>query len=236
MTYCGENKKYSNSDADPMPCASKRVGVLYLSSFYKHLITGVAFLGAAGVISMAMFLLVRVFSESTSLGSVSKDRDNNTAMTTAQQLPTEVVITSYGRYKDKDVARISLPDASGDCAILSTDQQHIETTGRIPCRIGEKWGFTFELRNLPTNRTVKYRSEMHHPPILQPDGEVLHKSVVRKTIRSKGVYSDSELWGFLRGYEYELVPGEWTRKIFIDDVEVVSMTFEVVSTVSYPKN
>jgi len=144
----------------------------------------------------------------------------------------KVIISSYGRYEVADAGRITLEDASGSCAILSTGHRLIETTKRIPCRIGENWGFGFELQNLPKHREVNYRSEMHHPAIRQPDGSMLTNTIVRRAIRPGMAAPNSELWGFCKGYEYELVPGEWTRKIFIDDVEVASMTFELAEETS----
>jgi hypothetical protein len=32
---------------------------------------------------------------------------------------------------------------------------------------------------------------------------------------------------FAAGYEYELVPGTWTRRLFVDGVQVFEMSFEV---------
>jgi len=46
-------------------------------------------------------------------------------------------------------------------------------------------------------------------------------------IAPRGRPPAEEIWGFKQGYEYELVPGRWTRKVFVDGRQVTSMTFEV---------
>jgi hypothetical protein len=138
------------------------------------------------------------------------------------------VITGYGRYTNESAGSIDSVETSGGTILLSTGAHHIETTKTIPCRIGENWGFYFQLHNLPQDRAFAYRSEMLHPPIRQPDGSMLTKTVIRLSVAPGNAPPDGEFWSFIKGYEYELVPGEWTRKIFVDDVEVASMTFDVV--------
>lgn len=47
-------------------------------------------------------------------------------------------------------------------------------------------------------------------------------------VRPGGTRVESSRWSFQRGYEYELLPGKWIKKIFVDDKEVASETFELV--------
>jgi hypothetical protein len=107
----------------------------------------------------------------------------------------------------------------------------VEQTTSVPCRMGENWGFSFELDGLPLDRPVAYRSEMHHPPIRQPDGTVMAVSVTRLRIDPGPSCVTGEIWSFMPGYEYELVPGTWTRRIFVDDFELGAVTFQVVDPV-----
>jgi hypothetical protein len=137
-------------------------------------------------------------------------------------------ITQYGRYKAVVLATNPTEQkVSGGVLVKSEKIEHLETTTIIPCKLDEKWGFTVKFAGLPTNRPFKYRSEVHHPPIKQPSGEILTKSVSEATLKAGTNPSGHKIWHFLKGYEYELVPGKWTREIYIDGVEVASMTFDI---------
>jgi len=72
---------------------------------------------------------------------------------------------------------------------------------------------------------------MRHPPVEQPDGTVLTNSVIRMLIEPGESPPSRETWSFLEGYEYELVPGEWRRMIFINDHPVASVSFHVARNV-----
>lgn len=79
--------------------------------------------------------------------------------------------------------------------------------------------------------TARIKDVMSHPPIVQPSGKVVKEAVRESTLRfEKYQRPDATyLWSFLEGYEYELVPGKWTRTLSIDGREVARMTFDVVS-------
>lgn len=141
------------------------------------------------------------------------------------------VVTSYGRYRGRTLGSVDIQGTSGGIGLLSADHEHIETTRTIPCRLGETWGFTFELHDLPEAVAYHYRSEMRHPPIEQPDGIVLTNSVIRMLIEPGQTPPSGEMWSFLEGYEYELVPGKWTRTIFINDRHAASVSFRVARDV-----
>ncbi|MFK5949156.1 MAG: DUF3859 domain-containing protein [Methylococcales bacterium] len=141
--------------------------------------------------------------------------------------PTATIIL-YGRYSADVVSeKAAGVKISGGVLIQSKNIEHFETTKLIPSRLGEIWGFTVVFKSLPRNRPFIYRSEVHHPPIKQPSGAVLTRSIVETTHAAGSNPSGHKIWHFLEGYEYELVPGKWTRKIFIDNVEVASMTFDM---------
>ena len=68
-----------------------------------------------------------------------------------------------------------------------------------------------------------------HPPIKQPDGSFSEKDTKKMTTPVGQTLKDySFLWSFQKGDEQELMPGKWTKKIFVDDVEVANMEFEIV--------
>jgi len=137
-------------------------------------------------------------------------------------------IVEHGRYKGTVVSLTPADGVSGSVSVQSREITHLETTRKIPSKVGELFGFRVEFTGLPTDRPYKIRNEMHHPPIKQPDGETLTKSVTETQFEVGTVPSGFYAWHFLKGFEYELVPGKWTRKIFVDDKEVATMTFEVL--------
>ncbi|GAF87164.1 unnamed protein product, partial [marine sediment metagenome] len=87
-----------------------------------------------------------------------------------------VEITSYGRYTAAVRGQSSASGVSGGVTLRPSPPKLIEQTTTIPARVGEVWGFTMNFINLP-EEGWRYRMEMHHPPIRQPDGKVLTESV-----------------------------------------------------------
>jgi len=145
--------------------------------------------------------------------------------------PTAKII-AYGRYA------VTITDlkptsqkTSGGVLAQSTSLKHVETTNKIPCKVGETFGITVEFKGLQPGRTYAWREETLHPPIKQPKGGVLTKSVSQsKLVPDKPNLTWTSLWTFVKGYEFELVPGTYTRKVYLDDREVASMSFQVIKT------
>jgi hypothetical protein len=137
-------------------------------------------------------------------------------------------IIEYGRYQVTVVSLTPAENVSGSVTVQSKDYKHIETTKSIPRKVGETWGYRVRWQNLPRKRPYEIKTETHHPPIKQPDGKILTKAVQKSMMDAGEIPDDLILiWIFLKGFEYEFVPGEWATKVFIDGVEVASMTFEV---------
>jgi hypothetical protein len=90
------------------------------------------------------------------------------------------------------------------------------------------FGCPFKLSGLQDGRTYELRRTMDHPPIPQPDGRVLNQSVTSVRITAAGdSFTAHDVWQFLEGYEYELVPGNWTSHIHLNGKKVSSISFEV---------
>jgi hypothetical protein len=161
----------------------------------------------------------------------ARSKQGNAAEPTAK-------ITAYGRYGVTITAlKPTSQKVSGRVTAESKDQQHLETTKTIPCKTGETFGITVEVKGLQPGRTYRWREETLHPPIKQPTGEVMTKSVAQsKLVPDKPELTRTSLWSFVKGYEFELVPGTYTRKIYLDDKEVASMSFHVVKSDTPTKN
>jgi hypothetical protein len=140
----------------------------------------------------------------------------------------KATIIEYGRYTITVTGAKPAKNTSGG-VVLEKEKvyKHIETTKVIPRNIGETFGYRCKWENLPLAKGYELKTEMHHPPIKQPDGKVLTKSVSKEMVKPRHAPNDIICWTFLSDYAYELVPGKWTSKVFIDGVEVASMTFEV---------
>jgi outer membrane protein assembly factor BamB len=147
----------------------------------------------------------------------------------------EITVISQGRYQ-------STTPTSG----LS----FVQTTQRIPARIGEGFGFLGSLRSKPPNSGCQLVFKVGHPPIIQPDGTTITSTIVsEQTIPAEGdpygmdVYSHplnhptgSDNSGeffypvnfvFFFRNENELVPGVWTFTIIYDGQQVFAKTFDV---------
>lgn len=150
------------------------------------------------------------------------------AYTSLAQQPAAKVV-EYGRYRVKVLGLPAAKDTSGNVRVVtSKDYTNIEKTKEIPCRVGESWGYRVVWLNLPRRSPYRFRTEMLHPPIKQPNGTVLTRAVHEITMEAAAAPPDVLInWVFVKGFEYELVPGQWTHKVYINDKEVVSMTFNV---------
>lgn len=138
-------------------------------------------------------------------------------------------IESYGRYSSQGQTRTETNrHASGGATIADDDGVVLlEQTDQILCKVGERWGIEIHSSNLPTNRSYMVRQETYHPPIKQPDGSVLTKSISEFKVREGKAPHQFYGWYFLKGYEYELVAGEWRIVVFIDGVEVARQSFHI---------
>lgn len=153
---------------------------------------------------------------------------NRPGAASGESKPSATVL-DYGRYRGQGPLRVQ-PDrnASGGVSVVS-DKEFLllEQTDQIPCRVGESWGFRIRSSDVPTDRPYTVRKETYHPPMKQPDGSVRTKSVGEFKLRPGAPPDPFCGWHFLKDYEYELVAGEWTLVVFIDDVEVARKVFNI---------
>ena len=142
-------------------------------------------------------------------------------------------VIEYGRYLTEIKALAPATGTSGGVLVSSSTKIiHVETTRRIPARAGSSYGFKYEISNLPADRPFVLRSVTRHPPIKQPDGTVMTKSVTDTPheagdVQAGKTYTKDSHWHFVKGYEYEFVPGTWTEQVYIDDKMVLEEKFEV---------
>jgi hypothetical protein len=139
-------------------------------------------------------------------------------------------IVEYGRYGPKGrIPTEPSRNAAGVVTVSSGGLLLLEQTDQIPCRVGEVWGIRIRFADVPTNRPYTIRRETHHPPMTHPDGSVRTKSVQETKVPQGAVPVVERIysWWFLAGGEHELVAGEWSIVLFIDDVEVARKSFHI---------
>jgi hypothetical protein len=145
--------------------------------------------------------------------------------TSRDSLPS-VALSDYGRYRDTGPIRIaSDQNASGGVVIGGNGLTLLKQTDQIPCRVGETWGIRIHSASVTTNRVYTVRKEVHHPPIKEPDGSV--RTTSANEFKLQPGTEQFCGWYFLKGYEHEMVAGEWTIVVFIDNVEVARKAFQI---------
>jgi hypothetical protein len=138
-------------------------------------------------------------------------------------------VSEYGRYRVPGSIRV-VPDrtsSSGVSTVLDKDVVLLEQTDQILCQVGETWGIRIRTAELPANRPHTVRQETYHPPLKQADGSVRTKTVREVKVPRGETPKQFYGWHFLKGYESELVAGEWSIVVFIDDVEVARQVFNI---------
>jgi len=100
------------------------------------------------------------------------------------------------------------------------------TTDRIPLHKGVGFGYLWQATGLAPAFDVKYR--ILHPPITRKDGrrvdsfeETLHLQSVDGAFETADCYFLDE--------DYELVPGDWTITLRVQDEVVLTRTFHVTA-------
>jgi hypothetical protein len=139
------------------------------------------------------------------------------------------LVENYGRYgsKTRTSAEITRAASGGFALFNDKETELLEQTDRIPCKVGERWGVRIRTWNVPTTRTFLIRQEMIHPPIRQPDGSFQTKSISEFESTPDVTPGPYFGWQFVKGHEEELVTGEWTLSVFVDNVEVAHKAFKV---------
>ena len=78
---------------------------------------------------------------------------------------------------ERDPGATPTTDAtSGAVHLIGTPPVHFQTTRRIPCAVGQNFGFTVELQGLQPGRQYTLHDVTRHPQIMQPSGQILKKS------------------------------------------------------------
>jgi hypothetical protein len=100
------------------------------------------------------------------------------------------------------------------------------TTDRVPLHKGVGFGYYWQATGLAPDFDVKYL--IRHPPITRKDGKRVE--AFEETLRMQsvdGVFETADCY-FL-DEDYELVPGEWTITLVVQDLVQLTHTFHVTA-------
>ena len=142
--------------------------------------------------------------------------------------PDRVVVLDYGTYDAVIILKGSRL-LGEDPEILTIDGvQHRRETTTVEAEDGSYFGFRLDPVTLPSD--YKLKLEYEHPAFVLPDGTSSTIDVSELHVTDPREFDGVVLWYFLDGFDYEMVPGEWTFRVSIDSTVVAEQKFTVVRT------
>lgn len=135
-------------------------------------------------------------------------------------------VVSYGMYK---VTGAALADGSVDAAgrpVRASGAQLEKATDAIPARIGDNFGFEYQISGLPRDRAVPLELIARHPPIQGADGSTRTESRGTMPISTTtGSYHNVFLYRF--DTQSDLAPGAWTLQVSVGGRVLAERSFRV---------
>jgi Domain of unknown function (DUF3859) len=129
-------------------------------------------------------------------------------------------IVDYGLYDAKVVTKGSnIVSASG--AVLK------QTTLSVPAEAGRYFGMRVEIVNPRKDATSTYRFQVDHPAVISPDGQSSSQFSHEFGLQPGESSTQEFIWYFVKGASYEIVPGKWTMRVFVNSREVAKKQFTV---------
>jgi hypothetical protein len=96
----------------------------------------------------------------------------------------------------------------------------------IPLHKGVGFGYLWHATGLPSTFDLKYR--IQHPPITRKDGkrvEMFEETMAQASVDGEFETADC----YFLDEDYEVVPGDWTITLLVQDKVLVTRTFHVVA-------
>ncbi|MEW6408659.1 MAG: DUF6599 family protein [Nitrospirota bacterium] len=135
-------------------------------------------------------------------------------------------IIEYGRYKIEVTEGVTAPAKDRKTINVIKSIRLIEQTDRIPCKIGEYFGFFYALNNLPVGKRILLRFIILHPPMISPDRGMITSREYTIPFKADSKKAVSYRGTKLR-YDWQLVPGKWTFQIYYKDKKLLEKNFHV---------
>ncbi|MEO8153881.1 MAG: DUF3859 domain-containing protein [Rhizobacter sp.] len=138
--------------------------------------------------------------------------------------PLKARITEFGRYdRGTESVREDTAAPSGQSR-GSSGYRLKETTEMVALRLGESFGFCYEVSGFAPGARPAVVIQTDHPPFSRPGGtSVSQHQFVRNLMPSEGLLSDCTGYGF--DHPFELVPGNWRFTVVVDGKNILTQAF-----------
>ena len=140
-------------------------------------------------------------------------------------------ITNYGIVTNEPQPKAVLVEPSAPSGVLrkfaAKEMAFLETTDRIPAKLGIRFGLAFEIYNLPDVPRIALRTRVFHPPLKKPDGKT---STEFEYVRRLAVNGGKTYGGISYRFDepHEVLPGTWSFEYFLGDTKLFSKDFVVI--------
>ena len=138
--------------------------------------------------------------------------------------PLTARITEFGVYdRGSETIRQDATSPSGQSR-GSSGYRLKEATETVALRLGESFGFCYEVSGFAPGAHPKVLIQTEHPPFSRPGSSpVGQHQFVRDLLPSNGTLSDCTGYGF--DHPFELVPGNWRFTVVVDGKNALMQTF-----------
>jgi hypothetical protein len=140
-------------------------------------------------------------------------------------------IINYGIVTNEPKPKAVLVEPSAPSGVLrkfaAKEMAFLETTDRIPAKLGIRFGLAFEIYNLPDVPHIGLRTRVLHPAMKKPDGKT---STEFEYVRRLAVKSGKTYGGTSYRFDepHEVLPGTWSFEYFLGDTKLFSKNFVVI--------
>lgn len=142
-------------------------------------------------------------------------------------------ITNYGVVTNQPKPKAVLVEPSAPSGILrkyaAKEMAFLETTDRIPARLGIRFGLAFEIYNLPNVPHIALRTRVLHPPMKKPDGTTSteFEYTPRLAVTNGTTYGGTS---YRFDHDHEVLPGAWLFEYYLGESKLFSKSFTIIDT------
>lgn len=129
-------------------------------------------------------------------------------------------IVDYGLYDGKVVTK-------GDEVVSASGIAHLQTTLTIPAQPGRYFGVRVQVTNPRKDNTSVCRFQVDHPPFAEPGGQPTTQFAHEFALEPGETSTQQFIWYFVKEASYEIVPGQWNMRVFVNNREVAKKQFIV---------
>ncbi|HEY5895763.1 MAG TPA: DUF3859 domain-containing protein [Chthoniobacterales bacterium] len=129
-------------------------------------------------------------------------------------------IVDYGLYDAKVATR-------GNAVVSASGITHLQSTLDIPAEPGRYFGLQVQVTNPRKDNTSVCRFQVDHPAFAAPGGQPTAQFAHEFALEPNEVSTQQFIWYFVKQAGYEIVPGKWTMRVFVNNREIAKKQFVV---------